>query len=423
MRSKKRVAIIGAGFAGLTAAYELINREELEICLFEKENKPGGLAVGFKHKNWKWSLEQAYHHLFTSDNFAINLAKELEIPVIFKRPITSTYIHNEIVQLDSPFSLIKYPFLPVFDKLKVAATLAYLKFNSNWQPFEKITAKEWLTKHQGEKAYQELWEPLFTGKFGKYTDQISMAWFWARIFKRSQSLGYIEGGFQTLAEKLAGNIISRGGKIRYNTPVAKIEYKNSKWSIQNNIFDYIICTTPMPVFIKSFPGLPQGYIQKYTQIEHLHALNLVLELKKPFLKNYWLNINDSSFPFLAVVEHTNFMDKKYYNNRHLLYVGNYLPRNHKFFQMSKQELFKLFIPYLNKINPSYDFDICTLSFELFTGPFAQPVITTNYSKILPPYTTPLPNLYIGNLDSVYPWDRGTNYAIELGKKLAQLIPY
>ncbi len=146
---------------------------------------------------------------------------------------------------------------------------------------------------------------------------------------------------------------------------------------------------------------------------------MVLELKKPFMYPYWLNINDTSFPFLAIVEHTNFMDPKYYGGNHLVYVGNYLPRDHKFFKMSKQELFKLFKPYLLRINPTYNLQ--PITYNLFTGPFAQPIITTNYSKIRPPLTTPLPNLFMGNLDTVYPWDRGTNYAIELGKQLAYLV--
>lgn len=425
---KKKVAILGAGFAGLTCAYELTKRGDIEAYVFEKEATPGGLAVGFKHKNWKWSLEQAYHHLFTSDTFAINLSKEFNIPVIFKQPITATYVRSTIIQLDSPFSLLRYPFLSTVDKIRTGVILAYLRLNPYWQSLEKSTAKEWLIKTQGVKVYKELWEPLFIGKFGKFSQEVSMAWFWARIKKRSSSLGYIEGGFQVLAEKLGQKITSQGGKIFYNTRVTRAVRKNEKWyieynakSIQINNFDYIICTTPMPVFIKTFPELPNKYIQKYTQIEHLHALNLILELKKPFLKPYWLNINDASFPFLAVVEHTNFMDPKYYGGNHLVYVGNYLPRNHKFFKMTKQELFKLFKPYLNKINPSYNLELLTYNLELFVGAFAQPVITTNYSKIRPLLTTPVHNLYMGNLDSVYPWDRGTNYAIELGEKLAKLI--
>ena len=53
----------------------------------------------------------------------------------------------------------------------------------------------------------------------------------------------------------------------------------------------------------------------------------MLRLKKPFFKDntYWLNVCDKTAPVMAIVEHTNYMDKKYYNDEHLLYLGNYKP--------------------------------------------------------------------------------------------------
>jgi len=63
------------------------------------------------------------------------------------------------------------------------------------------------------------------------------------------------------------------------------------------------------------------------------AVNLVLALKKSFLKQvYWLNINELSMPFLALVEHTNYQDPARYGGDRLLYIGNYLPADHAFFR-------------------------------------------------------------------------------------------
>ena len=33
----------------------------------------------------------------------------------------------------------------------------------------------------------------------------------------------------------------------------------------------------------------------------------------------------------------------------------------------------------------------------------------------------MPNVFLANIQQVYPWDRGTNYAVELGQKAAKLI--
>ena len=113
------------------------------------------------------------------------------------------------------------------------------------------------------------------------------------------------------------------------------------------------------------------------------------------------------------------MHKKNYNKEHLLYIGNYMETSDKKFSMSKEELLKLYDPWLKKINPTYKKDI--IGSELFHAPFAQPIIFPNYSKQIPSFITPLKNVYLANIEQVYPWDRGTNYAVELGKKIAKIV--
>ena len=153
------------------------------------------------------------------------------------------------------------------------------------------------------------------------------------------------------------------------------------------------------------------------------ALNLVLELKKSFLGDdtYWLNINHSSFPFCVVIEHTNFIDPKYYGGKHLVYVGGYYPQDHKFFKMTKEEILKVFLPYLEKINPKFSYQLSVISYQLSANPYAQPIISTNYSQIKPKIKTPIPNLFLATLHHIYPWDRGVDYAIELGREATDEI--
>ena len=169
------------------------------------------------------------------------------------------------------------------------------------------------------------------------------------------------------------------------------------------------------------PQLPDSYKKRFTKLRGLGATNLILRLKAPFFNEntYWLNVCDPTSPIMAVVEHTNYMDKKHYNNEHLLYLGNYLPADSKRFAMEKEEVLKLFDPFLRKINPDYKKYL--IDYQLFKAPFAQPIIPTNYSKMIPPMITPLKNVYLANIEQVYPWDRGTNYAVELGQKVAKLL--
>lgn len=429
-----KVAIIGAGFTGLSAAYELLQKGH-EVTIFEKDTNPGGLAIGYQEKGWDWTLEKHYHHWFTNTKTSINndkavfaLAKKIHHKVLIKRPKTSVFVDGELFQFDSPKTIIGFPKLPLYHKLRMVAVLAFLRLNPFWQPLEKVNASTFLPKAMGEKAYNTIWKPQLVNKFGKFADNVSLAWFWARLVSRTPSLAYPEGGFLAFAQHLVREIRSMKGIIHFEAEVQEVtdtdhvtltyEMKHKKTTTS---FDRVIYTVPSFLFLKTLPQLPQEYVKKFTPLKNLGATNLVLRLKEAFFTDntYWLSVCDLSSPVMAIVEHTNFMDKKHYNNEHLLYLGNYLTQDDPKYLMTKDEQLALFDPFLQRINPEYKKNL--IGYELFKAPFAQPVIPTNYSKMIPAMNTPLPHVFLANIDQVYPWDRGTSNAIALGQKIAKHI--
>jgi len=353
-------------------------------------------------------------------------------------------------------NLLTFPLLSPIDKLRTAALLAFCKacpdwigVNPFWQPLEKITAVTFFKTLGGTRAWETLWEPLMVGKFGDYAKDLPASWLWARFHKRTMRLGYFRGGFRTFVDMLEKAIQKKKGTIIKNIQVQSIIPVNGdpvvsvipearrairdlsdphiRFRIKSGmtkkesaiIFDKVLITIPSEQTVKLIQ-FPKPYDTQLHAINHLYAQTLILETKEPILdKTYWLNINDRSFPFIAVVAHTNMVDKKYYGGNHQTYIGNYLPDNHPYLKMTKQQLLKLFLPYLKKINPSINAQLITHNSQLFTVPNAQPVHTLNYSKKAPPLKTPVEGIYLANLDSIYPWDRGTNYAVELGQKAAR----
>ncbi|MBI5044910.1 MAG: FAD-dependent oxidoreductase [Candidatus Levybacteria bacterium] len=421
-----KIGIIGAGFTGLSAAFYL-QKNGHKVTIFEKDPNPGGLALGYKEKEWNWTLEKHYHHWFTNDNHILNLAHEIDFPVIIKRPKTSVFLDGKSYQLDSPLAILSFPKLPLLDKLRMSFILAFLKLNPFWRPLEKINAISFLKKTMGEKAFSMLWEPQLKNKMGKYATEISLVWFWTRIYKRTPSLAYPEGGFLKFANALASKIRNGGGVINYNSEIinlsdsqtAQITYvKNNKEKTEK--FDRIIVTLPSFLFLKIAPDLPESYKETLVRLRGLGATNMILRLKKHMLEDntYWLSICEKDAPVMVVVEHTNLMNKKHFNNEHIVYVGNYPDPHSELFIMDKKNLLKRYDPLLKKINPDYQKNI--ISYDVFRAPFAQPIIPTNYSKLIPPFKTPLPHTFLANIEQVYPWDRGTNYAVELGEKIAKI---
>lgn len=415
-----RIVVVGAGFTGLTAAYHLLKAGH-QVVVIEREPSLGGLATGYKHKGWKWSLDKAYHHLFTNDMAAVLLARQIGQPLNRITPKTCMQTQGEILPFDSALSLLRFPYLGFLDKIRTGLAIAYLKITGDYQSMEKIRAIPWIKKYMGERSYNAIWEPLFRGKFHDRAQEVMLPWFWARIKKRTQSLLYPEGGFTAFLDKLAREVVKMGGEIKLSTPVSEVRKAKSGYTVVTDLGNYlaerVIYTGPTQIFPKLF-GQPLKPKRKPHQ--YLSAQVLVLRLKKALLKGtYWLNITDPTFPFLVLVDHTNFVSRKNYGNEHIVYIGNYLPPSHPYLKLSNRQLLSKFAPYIEKI--SHGFKDKLIGSDMFVLPYAQAIVNSDYIDNTRKNRTGMKGVYMANIDSIYPWDRGTNYAIEKGTQLASEV--
>ncbi len=427
---RKSIAIIGGGYSGLGTAYYLIKNgvPGKDITIFESNSYLGGLASGIKTAEWEWPVDKVIHHWFTTDRWAMSIAKELGLwnKVIIKDTKSSSYYDGKIAELDSAMSLLKLPFLSLMGRIRMGAILALLRLDKNFLRYEKETSYNFIKRTMGEKVFRIMWEPLFKGKFGSYADKISAAWFWARINPRTKSLAYFKGGFQKYADELGDFLKKKEVKIELNAKIKNVSGKTNKFSIKigsdNKDFDCVVFATPLEVAANLFKDFSPTYKDKLKSYDMLGAQYFVLELKKPFFKDktYWLNVQDSSFPFMMVAEHTNFVSPKHYNNKHIIWVGKYLNADNPLWSMDEKELLAKVINYLKKINSSFSEKDIERSF-LTRFRYAQPVIPINYSKKIPSVRAPVKGIYLASLNHIYPWDRGTNNALGLGENVAKKI--
>lgn len=420
-----KIAVIGAGFGGLSIAYRLA-KFGFSVTVFELNKKPGGLAIGLKKNKWKWSLEEHYHHLFLTDKSILNLAKEINHKIVIRRPKTSTFYRGDIEQIDSPVSLLLFKHMSFFSKVRTGLCVAALKAIPFVSYMETVSAQKFLKAFMGEESWKVLWGPLLSKKFGKHASVIPASWFWARVKTRTAKLAYPKGGFLALAETLVKRIKAKKGRVYFGAKIISINQKKNSVVVSTDKseyeFDKVISTLPSYLSSKIIRGLPKNYFSKMLSKRGLGAINLVLSLKSKFFTDdtYWLNVNEKKYPFLCVVEHTNFMDSKDYNKECVLYIGKYIDVKEKDFNLDAKQTLSKYLPYLKEISPNFTKSKIKNA-QLFKANFAQPIITSNYSKRILPLRTPLRNIYIANIEQVYPWDRGTNYAVELGEKLSSLV--
>ncbi|HTA76788.1 MAG TPA: NAD(P)/FAD-dependent oxidoreductase [bacterium] len=426
-----KIGIVGGGIAGLTAGYRLAKQGH-EVEIFEASNYVGGLAAGLKVAGT--SLEKYYHHLFTSDTCIRGLVDELGIrPKLqwFPSQMGAAY-HGKLYKFGTPAQILQFSPLPIWERVWFGLIGLYLGKKHNWEEFENITAVEWMKAHCGSKTWAIIWEPLLKGKFGRYYDKVAMAWLWARIHTRFSSrkgdgekLGYFEGGFEVFHHALAEAVRKAGVQIHLNQPISRIltekgQLKGLEVAGQTKSFDKAIFSAATPIFLKTCSELPADYVKRLTQLDFLGAQCLILVMKQKFSDMYWINISDGDIPILALIEHTNFVPKEWYQGKHLMYVANYLPQDHKYFKMNKDEIFAEILPYLKKVNPQFDpavIEEIYLSQDLY----AQPVVPLHYSAVKPTFETPIQNVILANMALTYPEDRGTNFAVDVGNKAALLV--
>ena len=427
-QGKARIGIIGAGVAGLAAAYDLA-RQGHQVVIYEGLPVVGGLAAGFKAPHWDWPLERYYHHLFQSDDEILSLAREIGAEVFFRRPITAMWYKGRGHAFDSPLRVLLFPHLSMPQKIRMGLVIAYLRYVSkNWRQFERIIADTWLNRWMGREAYEMLWQPLLIGKFGDHYQDVNLAWFWARVYKRSPALGYFTGGFQAFADKLAQRVQEHGGDIRLSVKVESIRPKPEGRGLTlragagDEDFDAVISTTSPGLMVKLAPDLPAAYLSKLRELRSMGAVVMTVALDRPLTKGlYWVNLHKrDGFPFLALVEHTNYIEPKHYGGDHLVYLGDYLDPDHRYFQMTQDELLETFLPSLPRFNPDFD-RRWIKGVWLHRTTYAQPIPPVSHSSYIPPLETPIPGLYFASMSQVHPWDRGTNYAVEIGRRAGRLV--
>lgn len=431
-----RAGIVGAGAAGLAAAYDLANAGH-QVTVYESAPFIGGQASTIEVGGGR--LERGYHHLFTNDTAMIELMGELGIGASLRWfPSTvGTYVGGRIWKTTTPLDILRFGAVPLVDRLKLGMMAVRLQRHKDWQSLEAFTADEWLRTRLGGKAYEAIWNPLLRGKFGDQYDKVGMAWLWSKIQTRvasrrglgGEKLGYPVRSFEEVFDTLRRKIESKGSRVLTETPVESIlvrdgaatgvKARHKDGDAIEEEFDAVLMTAPS-FSVPALVDLPPDYRAKLDGVRYLAAVVIILEMSRPLTGIYWMNIADRSVPFLGIIEHTNLISCEQYGGNYVVYLTNYLDRKHPLYLMQPEELLEAYVPHLKKFNPAFDRAwVRRMHYNSLSA--AQPVVGARYSERIPSHRTPVRRLYLANTTQIYPEDRGTNYSVRMGRQVAKMI--
>ena len=431
--NSSQIVIIGGGFTGLSAAYEIAKRGRKAVIL-EQDSEVGGLAGSFEVAGQ--ALERFYHHWFTNDVHIMKLIRDIgrEKDIVYRPTRTGLYYANKIYRLSNPLDLLKFSALGFLDRLRLGLLVLRARSVKDWRAIEHLTARDWLIDLAGHEVFRMVWEPLLVGKFGSFAGQVGAVWFWKKLILRGGSrarggkeiLAYFRGGFGALAQALRDEIIRFGGEVRTNQRAIGLKVDHGQCTGVETTRGVlpakaVLMTCALPELADFLaPHVPQEYRTRLLQIKYLANLCLVLELKHSLSETYWLNVNDPSFPFVGIIEHTNFESADSYGGRHIVYLSKYLPENEALYRMDDEAVLEFATPHIQKMFPDFRRE-WIIRHHVWRARFAQPIAVPGYSSFIPSQQTPIPNIFITTMAQIYPEDRGTNYAVREGRKIGRWL--
>lgn len=423
----KNIAIVGAGFLGLTIALRCAQRGDA-VTIFESASEVGGLASAWKIGDVVW--DKHYHVTLLSDSFTRKIVEDIGLADEFKWVETKTgfYTEGKLYSMSNTLEFLRFPPLGLISKLRLGATIFYASRLKDWKQLEKVTVEEWLTKLSGKRTFEKMWRPLLKAKLGDAYKETSAAFIWATIQRmyaarnsglKKEMFGYVRGGYARVLEHFAKKLTDLGVSINLESKIDRIEpTDNNKINVINgvndSIFDAVVLTCPSSVAAGLIPALAPAERQTLSKVKYQGIVCASVLTKTPISEYYVTNITDET-PFTGIIEMSALVDKKEFGGNHLIYLPKYVEPDDPMFELSDDEIEQRFLNGLEKMYPSFKRD-SVVDFKVSKVRQVFPLPVLNYSGSVPSIKTSVPNVFVVNSAHILNGTLNVNETVALAER-------
>lgn len=431
--NRRRVAVIGGGVTGLTAAYYLL-RAGADVTVFESRPQLGGLSTYFNFGPFWW--DQFYHCILTSDGPLLQLIEDLGLTGDLRWTETKVgfFADGSLYPMSSSLDFLRFRPLSLIQKARLGFGILYATRINDGAQLEGELATEWLTRVFGAKNYRKMWGPLLKCKLGACREEASAAFIWATIKRlystrdngsKKERLGYVRGGYRTVMNKLVEEIEKLGGKIVVDAAIESLG-STEEGGVQvrrdgtAEVFDQVISTIPGRSLAALAPELDSEIVRRLKEVKYLGVVCIALVLKRQLSPYYVTNLTEEDIPFTGIIEMSNLIAKDETSGYHLVYLPKYTVPGDPLFEASEEQVWTDFEKHLKRVIP----DLQPSDIEkryLFRERFVQPVPVCHYSKLVPAMHTNMAGLLVANTSQIINSTLNNNEMVKIAKRAVNAV--
>lgn len=305
------IAVIGAGPAGLTAAYELARRGH-PVTVFEAAGQVGGMARSFEL--WETRVDLGPHRFFSSDARVNALWHELVGPDFqMVDRLTRIFYRN---------GFFDYPLRPMnvlgrlggLEAARCMASYGRQLLANRRHRAAPTSFEDWVVAAFGRRLFEVFFKDYSEKLWGIPCHELDVDFAAQRIQRFSlaraitAALGLEKTVHKTLVhrfphplrgagvvyERMAERIREWGGEIRLGCPVAGLSEDGRGLRLVNGetpVFDHVISTMPLTLLCRTLPDLPESLRHALDQLVYRNTILIYLKIAHPALfPDQWLYV-------------------------------------------------------------------------------------------------------------------------------------